>query len=81
MANTVSDAEARELIDRAMKLAPDVRESIALELLDSIDADADFAATIARRCTEIAAGLPVTLSRGESDKQIREAIHSLGVEL
>jgi len=81
MANTVLDAEARELIDRAMKLAPDVRESIALELFGSIDDDADFAATITRRCAEIAAGLPVTLSRGESDKQIRDAIRSLGVEL
>ncbi|MDB5307896.1 MAG: hypothetical protein JWO38_2098 [Gemmataceae bacterium] len=35
-ATTPEMAEARELIDRAMKLSPAVRESIALELLHSV---------------------------------------------
>ena len=81
MASTVMDPEVRDLIDRALKLEPDVRESIALELLDSVEGDADFAGTIGRRCAEIAAGNAVTLSREESDTQIREAIRKLGLEL
>jgi len=62
-------------------LDPKVRESIALELLESVEDNAGLAATLARRCAEIAAGLPVSLSREESDKEIREKIRSLGVEL
>jgi len=35
---TTSEAqEAREILDRAMKLSPDVRDSIAVELFESID--------------------------------------------
>ena len=81
MASTVMDPEVRDLIDRALKLEPDVRESIALELLDSVEGDADYWATIARRSEELASGKVIGLTREEAEQQIREKMRTLGVEL
>jgi hypothetical protein len=81
MTGAVTDPEARELIDRAMKLAPDVRESIALELLDSVEDDTDYWAAIARRSEDIASGKVVALTRDEAEQQIREKLRTLGAEL
>jgi putative addiction module component (TIGR02574 family) len=53
--------EAREVVDRAMKLPPAVREGIALQIIQSLeptptDADNDLRAEIARRLEAIKDG-------------------------
>jgi putative addiction module component (TIGR02574 family) len=88
-ATTPENPEVRELIDRAMKLAPADRESIAMELLDSVEAPVDETASkseswqsaIARRSEEVASGSVTPMTRDESEAQVREAIRKLGVEL
>ncbi|MDB5307895.1 MAG: hypothetical protein JWO38_2097 [Gemmataceae bacterium] len=76
----------RELIDRAMKLSPADRESIALELLNSVepgrpDSDREpWESVIARRSAEVAAGSVTPLTRDQAEAQVREAIRKLGVE-
>lgn len=73
MASATQDPEVRDLIDRALKFAPDFRESIALELLGSVDETDDLAGTIARRSEEIASGKAVTLTRSETEQEVRES--------
>jgi putative addiction module component (TIGR02574 family) len=86
---TPENPEIRELIDRAMKLEPADRETIAMELLDSVEAAVDEAiskseswqSAIARRSEEVASGNVTPLTRDESEAQVREAIRKLGAEL
>ncbi len=57
-------AEAREVLDEALKLAPDERASVAVELLDSLEAgpeeraevEAAWAAEIERRARRVIRG-------------------------
>lgn len=79
--------EVRELIDRAMKLSPADRVSIALELLDSVEAsrpDSDqelWEAVIARRSAEATSGSVTLLTRDQAEAQVREATRELGLDL
>ena len=86
---TPENPEVRQLIERAMKLSAEERETIALELLESTESPSGISETnsdywrgeIARRSAEVASGAVSPLTREEAEAQVREAIRKLGVEL
>ncbi len=78
---TTENPEVRELIDRGLKLSPKERESVALELLDSVEAPPLDRATILRRIADIESGRVVALAREEAELAVRIKMRELGHEL
>jgi hypothetical protein len=73
--------EVRDLIDRGLKLSPQERESVALELLDSVESPPLDLATIQRRITDVDSGRVVALTREESELAVKAKMRELGLEL
>lgn len=76
-----STPEVRELFDRSLQLSREDRESLALELLDSLEAEPVSSETILRRSDEIRSGKVVPLTREEAEAEVRTRLSELGVEL
>ena len=72
--------EVRELLDRGLKLPPQDRESLAHDLLNSLEMEPSME-TILRRSDEIASGQAVLLTREEAAAEVRARMLELGVEL
>ena len=75
------EQEAREILDRAMKLLPTTREKLAWELFESVNpppnSDADRAywrAEIARRIEAVENGTAKTYTPEEVHESIRKAL-------
>jgi putative addiction module component (TIGR02574 family) len=74
--------EARELIDRAMRLSPIARESIAFELLDSLHGPSEdpeevrkaWKAEIARRIEAVRNGTMKTYTLEETMEYLRKVV-------
>ena len=78
---TTENPEVRELIDRGLKLSPEERESVALELLDSVEAPPLDRETILRRIADVESGRIVALTREEAELAVRVKMRELGLEL
>jgi hypothetical protein len=78
---STENPEVRELIVRGLKLSPEERESVALELLDSVEAPPLSPETILRRIADIESGRSVSLTREEAERAVKVRMRELGLEL